>query len=531
MGDSRRVRLPKRWQLTAGFCTITLGVSLAADAPALAQQPAARTSAAAQSLAPRTLVLWTIEAADAQPAALMHGEIEVGPDGALHLGPYGSVPVAGLSLGQAQTNVQRHLAKYLKQPRVTLSVAASTPWPAGGPIVKVGRVVPLGDHEPIDEPGPILVAETAPEAPLALPAEAEASLPAGHAPASAWRPVPRPGQPLQASTFQEIAASGPLLDHPPVVYQDPAQPQPMELKIYPKKLPRNPEDADVPDLKPEPGPEVGETPLGTTVLAGDPVMALHPHPPAPHEHARVTLPPYVIDPPDVLIVESGVSLRDQPIRGQHLVRPDGTINLGIYGAVYVTGLTLDQAKDAIARQLAGRIRILPQKDDPEFKDLDLKKAVSDIDLIKKVLSVDVLAYNSKYYYVITDGGGYGEQVTRFPITGNETVLDAISQISGLPPVASRKHITVARTVHGKHGQQVLPVDWIGITQHGLVQTNYQVMPNDRIYVKAQKLVTIDTALARFLSPIERIFGVTLLGSTTVNSIRTNGQNNNNNFGQ
>jgi polysaccharide export outer membrane protein len=64
-----------------------------------------------------------------------------------------------------------------------------------------------------------------------------------------------------------------------------------------------------------------------------------------------------------------------------------------------------------------------------------------------------------------------------------------------------------------------------------VRTNYQVMPNDRIYVKAQKLVTIDTAMARFLSPIERIFGITLLGSSTVNSIRTNGQNSNNNFGQ
>jgi len=458
----------------------------------------------------------------------MQGEMEVGPDGMLPLGPYGSVPVAGLSLGQAQTNVQRHLANYLKQPRVTLSLTAA--FPLTGPLVTVGRIVPLGDHEPIDEPGPILVAETAQETPLVLPSEPEATPPAAHAPASAWRPVARLGQPVQSTTFQGSTATGPVLDHPPVAFQNQTEPQPMELKIYPKKLPKSPED----EVKPEPGPEAAsklapmETMMGITMLGPD---AIKPLPPTPHEHARVTLPPYVIDPPDVLIVESGVSLRDQPIRGQHLVRPDGTINLGIYGAVYVTGLTLDQAKDAIARQLAGRIRILPQKDDPEFKDLDLKQAVTDIDLIKKVLSVDVLAYNSKYYYVITDGGGFGEQVTRFPITGNETVLDAISQISGLPPVASKKHIWVARTVHKHAGQQTLPVDWVGITQHGQVQTNYQIMPNDRVYVRAQKLVTIDTALARFFSPIERIFGITLLGSTTVNSIRTNGQNNNNNFGQ
>ena len=39
--------------------------------------------------------------------------------------------------------------------------------------------------------------------------------------------------------------------------------------------------------------------------------------------------------------------------------------------------------------------------------------------------VDVIAYNSKNYYVITDGAGYGEQVYPFPVMGSETVLDAI----------------------------------------------------------------------------------------------------------
>jgi polysaccharide export outer membrane protein len=48
------------------------------------------------------------------------------------------------------------------------------------------------------------------------------------------------------------------------------------------------------------------------------------------------------------------------------------------------------------------------------------------------------------------------------------------------------------------------------------------MPGDRVYVKAQKLVTIDTALARFFSPIERMLGVTLLGATTVNQIQGRG---------
>ena len=43
-------------------------------------------------------------------------------------------------------------------------------------------------------------------------------------------------------------------------------------------------------------------------------------------------------------------------------------------------------------------------------------------------------------------------------------------------------------------------------------------PGDRVYVKAQRLVSIDRTLARLISPIERIFGITLLGSSTYNSI-------------
>ncbi len=220
----------------------------------------------------------------------------------------------------------------------------------------------------------------------------------------------------------------------------------------------------------------------------------------PNELGKLPLPPYVIEPPDILLVESTQGIRDQPVRGQHLVRPDGTVGLGIYGSVFVGGMTLDQAKEAIARQLARRI----EKFDPEN------------------LNVDVLAYNSKVYYVITDGGGYGEQVFRVPVTGSETVLDAIGQINGLPPVASKKHIWVARRSLQGGPEQVLPVDWFGITQRGAAETNYQLLPGDRVYVKADKWRTFDAGVAKVLSPFERILGTTLLGSETVNSIRNRG---------
>jgi polysaccharide export outer membrane protein len=185
------------------------------------------------------------------------------------------------------------------------------------------------------------------------------------------------------------------------------------------------------------------------------------------------------------------------------VRPDGTIGLGVYGSVFVAGRTLEEARDAIARLLKQTVTGLTLED------------------IKKGLTVDVVAYNSKFYYVITDGGGYGEQVIRVPATGNETVLDALSQIQGLPTVASKKRIWIARATPYDHEHpHILPVDWRGITQRGSAATNYQIFPGDRIYVDSAKLIKMDSFLAKFLSPIERVLGVTLLGSQTVNSIKS-----------
>jgi polysaccharide export outer membrane protein len=218
----------------------------------------------------------------------------------------------------------------------------------------------------------------------------------------------------------------------------------------------------------------------------------------PREGAKVSLPAYVVEPPDILLIESTQGLRDQPIRGQHLVRPDGTISLGIYGSVRVAGFTLEQVRQIVFQIAAARVQ-----------NFDIQN-----------LSVDVLAYNSKVYYVITDGGGYGEQVYRFPVTGSETVLDALSQITGLPPVASKSHIWVARpSPDGSCSGQTLPVDWRGITRCAMTATNYQIMPGDRIYVMADKWITFDSRVAKILAPFERMVGFTLLTSETVNSIR------------
>lgn len=187
----------------------------------------------------------------------------------------------------------------------------------------------------------------------------------------------------------------------------------------------------------------------------------------------------------------------QQIAGQHLVRPDGTVGLGTYGGVYVAGMTLGQAKAAIEAHLS------------KF-------------LYRPEVSIDVFAYNSKWYYVITDFAGSGEQVVRLPATGNETVLDAIAQIGGLSPVSSKK-IWVARPAPSGCEDQILPVDWKGVTRRGHTRTNYQILPGDRVFVMSKPMTKLDTYLARVLSPIERGFGTTLLGYSTVRTMQTGGQ--------
>ena len=180
----------------------------------------------------------------------------------------------------------------------------------------------------------------------------------------------------------------------------------------------------------------------------------------------------------------------QQVSGEHLVGPDGTINLGTYGSVYVTGQTLEQAKAAIEQQLS--------------KHLDAP-----------LVSVDVFSYNSKVYYVITEGAGSGDNVGRFPITGNETVLDAVAGINGLSRLSS-KDIWVARPAPSGVGcDQVLPVDIVAIMKGGSTATNYQLMPGDRVFIAQDPMIAFGSVVGKVTEPFERIFGFALLGVQTV----------------
>jgi RNA polymerase sigma factor (sigma-70 family) len=172
---------------------------------------------------------------------------------------------------------------------------------------------------------------------------------------------------------------------------------------------------------------------------------------------------YVIEPPDMLRVEYGRLDSADPVKitGQRLVRPDGSISLGQLGSVFVAGRTAEEARDAIAEHLAGRL-----------DGFDRKK-----------LTVEVAVSNSKFFYVIADDADGSEQIYRLPATGIETVLDAIVQVKGALVGIGRKHIYVRRlAADGKDGK-VLQVDWKAITHDGDAATNHTLRPGDRVFIK------------------------------------------------
>ena len=183
----------------------------------------------------------------------------------------------------------------------------------------------------------------------------------------------------------------------------------------------------------------------------------------------------------------------QAVTGQHLVGPDGRVNLATYGSVYVAGKTLEEARAAIEEQLS-------------------------VDLEDPEVFVDVLAYNSKVYYIVTQGGGFGDNVVRAPITGNETVLDAVAAVGGISQVSSTKLWIARPAPNGMGCEQILPVNWEEVTRGASTATNYQLLPGDRLFIAENKYNRMSAAVGNLIRPFESIFGFVSLGTSMGNRI-------------
>ncbi len=189
----------------------------------------------------------------------------------------------------------------------------------------------------------------------------------------------------------------------------------------------------------------------------------------------------------------------QPVSGQYLVTPDGTVNLRRYGSVHVAGKTVAEVEETLEKHLSQYF------DSPD-------------------VSVEVAQFSSKVFYVITEGAGLGDGVVRMQITGNETVLDALASLGGLPQLSS-KDIWIARPAPGGSGcEQILPVDYDAIVQGGRTDTNYQILPDDRLFISEDKLLATTALINKFTDPIQQVMGTASLGTSTIRGFQTLGRN-------
>jgi polysaccharide export outer membrane protein len=176
---------------------------------------------------------------------------------------------------------------------------------------------------------------------------------------------------------------------------------------------------------------------------------------------KVTMPRYVIEPPD----ELEIAIQPQPPEWNPtapplVVQQDGMVDLGLLGDVFVVGSTLEEAELKISDQLT----FLSQqqgKNPPQRYRVSVRLANS----------------QSKFYYVM----GAVTTQGRFPIKGNETALDAIL-LAGLKSNSLPEKAYLVRPHPPGGHDQVLKIDWCGIRERGDTLTNYQLFPGDRIIV-------------------------------------------------
>ena len=234
----------------------------------------------------------------------------------------------------------------------------------------------------------------------------------------------------------------------------------------------------------------------------------------PREFTKVTMPDYVVEPPDLLVVDVLEALPGRRIEGERLVKPDGKISLGFYGEVYVAGLTTDEVKEKIVLHLRKYLSdealgLSQMSDDGETYEEIAPRDTSRV-------FVDVTSYNSKFYYVQGDVAAPG----RMPITGNETVLDAINFAGGLISTANPQNIRLVRPAPpGACCEQVLPVNYAAIVNSGDPTTNYQLMPGDRLMVFRDPIVRFTIFVDRIAAPFQTALNSALQYGFTARTIK------------
>jgi polysaccharide export outer membrane protein len=157
---------------------------------------------------------------------------------------------------------------------------------------------------------------------------------------------------------------------------------------------------------------------------------------------------YQVGPEDVLEV---TVWKEEGLKKEVLVRPDGGISYPLVGEVQAAGKTVLEIREELTRRL--------------------EKFISD-----PVVSVAIHKVGSQRVYVI----GRVTKPGDFPIGRYIDVLQALSMAGGLTPFADANAIRVMRREGGQ--QVVLPFEYNRVVRGEKLEQNIQLKPGDVVVV-------------------------------------------------
>ena len=143
--------------------------------------------------------------------------------------------------------------------------------------------------------------------------------------------------------------------------------------------------------------------------------------------------------------------REEYLKKQVLVRPDGGISYPLIGEVQVAGKTVPEIREEIANRL--------------------EKFISD-----PAVTVAILRIGSQRIYVIGKVTKPGE----FPVGRSVDVLQALSMAGGLTPFADSNEIRVMRREGDR--QVVLPFEYSRVVRGQKLEQNIQLRAGDVVVV-------------------------------------------------
>lgn len=164
--------------------------------------------------------------------------------------------------------------------------------------------------------------------------------------------------------------------------------------------------------------------------------------------------PYVIEPPDTLKISIRSHELEDDIDQIYLLAPDGRVDLGRFGRVYLAGLTVEQARDAIEKKLADKLESARAK-------------------------AEVASSNSKKVYVIVKSHGDTARITGLPCMRESSVLQAVfaAKTGNIEDV-----VHVHRPLRGKKQEDQREIDLKGLILRADLATNYGLLPGDRVII-------------------------------------------------